>query len=184
MRVELSALSARERRLVALLILSIVVVLGLFGVVAPMADGAAGRAAERARLTRQFVTNARLIASVPRLRQIAETQRRDDPRFAIIAADQLTANEALRERIADAVARAGGQVRTTQDVETGTGWAQAWAEARLTMPQLVSLLSDVQNQRPYLAIMSLSVSADRGALSGKTDLLDIRLEAAVRHHPA
>lgn len=170
--------------MVAVLILVAILAAVWLGIVAPLLDGFAGRASERARLATVFAANNRLVASVPRLRRAAERQAADAARFALVAPDQAAAAEVLKERLSDAIVRAGGQVRSTQDVESDPGWVAASAEARLRYPALIALLADLQNQAPYLAISTFSVAADRGAQTGAPDILEVHLEAIARHRPA
>ena len=65
-----------------------------------------------------------------------------------------------------------------QEVSDRPGWARAWVEARMTLPQMIATLEKVQNQPPYLVVNSLTISADRALQSGKLDLMDIRIEAS------
>lgn len=184
----IAQLSVRERRLVAVLLLVVAVALAWLGVAAPIIDGFSTRSTERDRLRAQLTANTRLLASIPRLRRLAEAQRADAARFRIVSVDPVAAAEVLKERLSAAVERAGGETTATEDVEAETGWVQAWVQARMTQSQLVRVLAELRNTTPFLKVVSLTVSADRTSQSdGRTAAarpLDIRIETAVRHAAA
>ncbi len=178
-------LSARERRLVAVLLLVAATALAWRGVIAPVIDGFAARGAERERLQARFAANTRLVASIPRLRRLAEVQQADAARFRIAMRDPVAAAELLKERLSAAVEGAGGETTATEDVEGEAGWVQAWVQARVTQRQLVRVLAELRNTTPYLVVASLAVSADRtGQPEARTAAdrpLEVRIETAVRH---
>lgn len=172
------SLSLRERRLVAILILLGMIAVAWFGIIAPIANSFAARAAERVRLSQTFAANERLIASLPRLRAQAERLKLDDARFHFVAPNAGAAAELLKERMANQITAAGAELKSMQDVPARPGWVSAWAECRLTLPQLLGLLETLQNDAPYLVITTLTISADRATQSGKLDALDVRIETA------
>lgn len=174
----LASLSARERRLIAILILVAAIALLWLGVISPIATGFAERAEQRDRLAQVYANNSRLIASIGRLRKLAEVQRADSDRFHIVAPTLVAANEILKARLSDAVTDAGGQTRSVQEVEADPGRVGAWIEARMTLPQLVAVLGTLENRAPLLALSSLSVSADPAATSVRPDTLNVRIEAS------
>lgn len=173
----MAALSPRERRLVAILILVAAIALLWLGLVAPLANGFTERAEQRERLALVHANNARLIASIGRLRRLAEAQRADRDRFRISAPTLTAANELLKARLSDTIANAGGQTRSVQEVEADPGRVRAWIEARMTLPQLVAALRVLETEAPLLALSSLSVSADPAATTARPDTLNVRIEA-------
>jgi hypothetical protein len=179
----MTSLSPRERKLVALLILVGLIAIIWLAILSPILSGFAARAEERTRLTDTFARNARLIGGIARLRGQAEHQKIDAARFHIVAPTPTAATETLKERLAADITAAGGDVRSVQDIADRTGWVRAWAEGRMTLPQIITLLDKVQNTPPFLVTTSLTISADRAAQSGKLDLMDVRLEAAGSHTP-
>lgn len=171
-------LSARERRMVAVLILLALVAAVHALVVQPILDGFAARAAERARLQLRYVHNLRTIAAIPRVRRQAE---RDRAALAGYLADARTAEagrEALRERLRRAVAQTGGTIEGSEDAEGRPGWARIRATLRIAYPQLVALLAQLQRQPPWLVIEGLSITAQEGA-PGAMPLLDVDLDVSV-----
>ncbi|MFM9827775.1 MAG: type II secretion system protein GspM [Sphingomonas sp.] len=181
----MAQLSARERRLIAVLLLVAAVAVAWVAVVAPIIDGFAARAAEHERLRAVFAANGRLVANIPRLRRLAEAQRAQTGSFQIVAGDAVAAQEILKERLSSAVERAGGTTTATEDVEGDAGWVQAWVQARATQAQMIRVLADLQNSTPYLVVTSVAVSADRAGQSdgsaSSDGTLDIRIEVAARH---
>lgn len=173
----MSTLSARERRLIAILILVAAIALLWIGIISPIASGFSDRAEQRDRLAQVYANNARLIGSIARLRKLAEAQRADRDRYRIVAPTLLAANEALKARLSDAVTDAGGQTRSVQEVDAEPGRVSAWIEGRMTLPQLVATLETLENSTPLLALSSLSVSADPAATATRPDTLNVRIEA-------
>lgn len=173
----MATLSPRERRLIAILILVAGVALLWLGLIAPLASGFAERAEQRERLALVHANNARLIASIGRLRRLAEAQRADRDRFRIVAPTLAAANEMLKARLSDTVTNAGGQTRSVQEAEADPGRVRAWIEARMTLPQLLTALHALEAQAPLLALSSLSISADPAATAARPDTLNVRIEA-------
>ena len=171
-------LTARERKIVAIGILVALIALIWFALISPILSGFAERTAERERLSTAFGRNERLIASIPRLRTVIERRAIDRANFHTAGDTPAAATEALKERLGGQIAANGGELRAMQDVEDKSGWVRAWVEARMTLPQLIGTLEKIQNQPPYLAVNSLTISADRALQSGKLDLMDIRIEAS------
>ena len=174
----MNSLTPRERKLVAIGILIALITLVWGVIISPILSGFDARAAERERLAGAFARNERLIASVPRLRTIIEARATDAANFRTEGINAAAATEALKERLGGEVASNGGELRAMQEIGDRPGWVRAWVEARMTLPQLIGTLEKVQNQPPYLAVNSLTISADRALQSGKLDLMDIRIEAS------
>jgi len=180
----MNSLSARERKLVAIGILVALVALAWGLIVSPILAGFEARTAQRERLASAFARNERLIASIPRLRRAIEARATTAANFRTEGANVAAATEALKERLSGQVSSNGGELRAMQEIGDRPGWVRAWVEARMTLPQLIATLQTVQNQPPYLAVNSLTISADRALQSGKLDLMDIRLEASSPTSPA
>ncbi len=174
----MNSLTARERKLVAIGILVALIALVWFALISPIMAGFDARAVERERLSAAFARNERLIASIPRLRTVIERRAVDAKNFQTEGDTFAAATEALKERLGGQIAASGGELRAMQEVEDKPGWARAWVEARMTLPQLIGTLEKIQNQPPYLAVNSLTISADRALQSGKLDLMDIRIEVS------
>jgi hypothetical protein len=174
----MNTLTARERKIVAIGILVGLIALIWFALISPIASSFAERSAERERLSARFAGNERLIASIPRLRNRIENRAADFKNFRTEGEDFAAVTEALKERLGGQIAASGGELRAMQEVSDEPGWVRAWVEARMTLPQLIGTLEKIQNQPPYLAVNSLTISADRALQSGKLDLMDIRIEAS------
>ncbi|NLS28365.1 hypothetical protein S2M10_33750 [Sphingomonas sp. S2M10] len=171
-------LSARERRMVALLILFALIAALHLAVVQPVLDGFAQRAAERERLQLRYVHNLRAIAAIPRLRRQAERDRAALTGYVADASTAEAGRDLLRDRLQRAVAQVGGALGESEDAEGRPGWARVRAVVRCSYPQLVALLGLLQRQPPWLVIESLSITGQEGA-AGATPLLDVDLDVSV-----
>lgn len=171
-------LTARERKLVAIGLLVGLFALAWYLVISPILDGFAERRMAREELAVRFASNERLIASLPRLRKTIEARAAESRNFRMEGETLAAVTEALKERLGAQVAANGGELRAMQDVSDQPGWARAWVEARMTLPQLIATLETLQNQPPYLAVNALTISADRALQSGRLDLMDVRIEAS------
>lgn len=174
----MTSLSARERRLVAILLL-LALIAGLWlGVLSPLLSGFAERAETRTALQQQFARNERQIAAIARLRQTIESQRESSSDYRTPGKTPSDAAENLKERLTNLVVGAGGELRAVQDASERPGWVRVWVEARLTLPQLVTTLTKVQNQAPFLEVNGVTIAADRALQSGKLDVMDVRIEVS------
>lgn len=174
----MNSLSPREQRLIAILILLAIIATVWFALISPILAGFANRAEQRTALSQQFVSNDRLISGIARLRRQGEAQRIDYARFHTGGTTLAESSDLLSERLGNAVSAAGGDVRSVQDVSDRPGWARASIEARMTLAQSIALLDSLQNVPPLLVINALILSADRSLVSGKLDLMDIRIEVS------
>jgi type II secretory pathway component PulM len=172
----MNSLSPRERRLIAIALLLGVIALVWLAIILPFFDGFTSRAEQRALLQQQFARNERQIATIAPLRRSIELQRLNKSDFRTAGDSVVAATETLKERLSDLVTANGGELRAVQDVSDQPGWARIWAESRMSLPQLVSTLTKVQNQPPYLAVNGVTISADRALQSGKLDIMDVRIE--------
>ena len=175
----MSGLTARERRLVAILILLAIVAGVCRLAIIPFVDGFSERRDARERLSLSFEHNQRLIESIPMLRRRAEAQQADRRRFALAAPSPAIAQDRLKERLGDRLAAAGGELSGMEDVSASPGWVGASIQGTLTLAQLVALLDELQNQQPYLVVTDMTIVADRALQSGKLDEMDVKIEVAI-----
>lgn len=174
----MTSLSLRERRLIAILVLLAMIAALWLGLISPLIGGFASRADETRQLQQLFARNERQVAAIPALRRNAELQKLVDTDFRTPGDTVASATENLKERLGNTVTAQGGELRAVQDVSDRPGWARVWVEGRMSLAQLVSTLTRVQNQKPYLVINSVTVSADRALQSGKLDIMDVRIEVS------
>lgn len=172
-------ISARERRLVALLILMALLALAWFLVAKPVLDGFAARSDRRAQLALRYAHNQQVIGAIPRLRRHAEAQRAAIRGFAIEMRSTEAGREWLKQRLQRAVERAGGEFREAGDAEGRPGWARARASARMTQPQLVALLNQLQNDPPWLVVETLTIGSNDALVTGQSSSMDVQVEASI-----
>lgn len=177
-------ISARERRLVAVLILVAAIAAVYFLVVAPIAAGFSARADQRERLVLRYLHNVRMIATIPRLRRQAEMQGAAVRVFAIDVRDAETGREWLKERLRRAITESGGDYRNGQDAEGRPGWVSARASAVLTSAQLAAVLARLQNQPPWLVVESVTVTVQDSPVAGTASAMDVELETSIPLRPA
>jgi len=181
-------LSARERRLVAILILLGLIALCWLAIISPILAGFEARAAERERLALVQASNQRLVDNIAQLRRQAEAQRVDMGRYHLLAPTPEAAGEALKERLSTLIGATGGEVRAIQDVEAAEGRIELRIEVRLAASRLPGLLEAVLNSEPLLVVRTLSVSApgapgaDLSAPSTRN--LDVRFDVAASYTKA
>lgn len=173
------ALSERERRLVALLLLIALLAGAYYALVAPILDGFASRAEKRAHLSLRAQHNQRTIAALPHLGRQAAQQRAAAADYEIEASSPEAGREWLQERLRHAVVTAGGEYQDGADGEGRTGWVHARARARLTLPQLVAVLTSLQAEPPWLIVESLAVTANDALAGGPSLTMDVDIEAAI-----
>jgi hypothetical protein len=173
-------LSQRERRLIAIAILIALVALVQLAIVGPLVAGFGERAERRAQLALIYAHNERTIASLPRLRRAAEASAAAAAPFSIVAPSAEQAGERLRERLGRTITVAGGELRSTESIAAAPpGWTRASAQAVMPYPALVVMLDRLRREPPYLVIESLNIGAERALISGKLDLLDVRVEVSI-----
>lgn len=172
----MTRLSARERRLVAVLLLVAAIALAWFGLVAPVADGFAGRAERRAALRDTYARDERTIGQIPAMSRQADLQRRDRARYLLVAPTPAAAAAVLKERLGGTVAAAGGEVRTVEDVAAPAGRLRARLDARLTLPQLTAVLQRLETAPPLLLVDAMTVATDPGRQAAGPAPMDVRLE--------
>lgn len=177
-------LSARERRLVALLILIGLIALVFLAVIEPFRESFRERDRERARLVQELDHGQRLIAAIPALRRRAEMQKAELRQFVLSAPDRERASVLLENRTQSAVEALGGELRAINDRPTPAGTVGVRLSAKLTLDQLTRLLAQMQNEKPYLTVNALSVAADEALINGKLNPLDVNVEFSVPFAPA
>ncbi len=176
--------SPRERKLVAIALLLGLIALVWLGVIQPLVDGFSARAEQRAELADRYAQNERLIGRIAQLRKVAEEQRRQRTAYALPAPDAGQAAELLKERLAAALDKAGGELRETAAIEARAGWARASASGVVSNGQLLDWLAGLTAQQPYLVLESVTIGADRALNSNRADLMDVKLEASIPFAPA
>ena len=177
-------LSARERKLIAVLILVAAIALVLSLVISPIVSGFAERAARRDALIQTFHANEQRIAGIGALQAEAERQIGQIQALFLAAPDAETAGEALRSRIETAAQDLGADVRSSEAVPSEAAWARAAIDARMNHSQLANLLAKLNALRPALAVETITVIADDALTNTKSDMLDVRLEVSAPFVPA
>ena len=172
----MTSLSLRERRLIAILLLLAMIAIVWLGLVSPILSGFKDRAEKHQLLQQEFARNERQIGTISSLRRSVENQRLADSDFRTSGDTIAAATETLKERLGTVITGQGGELRAVQDVSERPGWARIWAEAKMTLPQLVATLGKLQNQKPLLVVNGVTISADRAQQSGKLDIMDVRIE--------
>lgn len=172
----MNRLTARERRLVALLLLVAAFAAVWLLVVAPLVGGFADRAAERDELRATYARDDSVIGQIAQLRRHADRQRRDRARFQIAAPTIAAAQAALKQSLTGSVTAVGGEVRSAQDLPSPAGAVRARIDCRLTLGQLQTLLVRLGNALPLFVVEGLTVAADESFQTGRLGLLDVRLE--------
>lgn len=175
----MQASSQRERKLVALLVLLAVVGLVWLTIVAPLVSGFNERAIERAALLRRYQTNQRTIASIPRLRRQAESQRENLRNFAITAPTLAAGTVEIQDRAQRVVEAGGGEVRNIEDVATAEDQVKMRVSARMTLRQIALVLTQLQNETPFLTVETLNIAADQTVISGRLETMEVSFEVSV-----
>jgi type II secretory pathway component PulM len=173
------SLSSRERQLVAIAILLMLITLVYLGFLQPLIGGFAARSEARVQLVAQYANNDRLIGRIPSLVRAAQAQKQSASLFSLSAPNAEQAGEALKEKMSAHIEKAGAELGAVEALETRSGWVAAAAQARMTNAQLVQVLGKLQSEQPYLAFEALNISADRAVVSGKLDVMDVRIETSV-----
>jgi hypothetical protein len=177
-------LSARERKLIAVLILVAAIALVLVVVIGPVVSGFGARAARREALIQTFHAGEQRIGSLGALQAEAERQTAEMRARFMAAPDAGEASEALRERFETAVQELGGDIKASEAVPAEEGWARAAIDVRMSHAQLATLLARINALKPAVAVESMTVIADDAMTNYKSDLLDVRLEASAPFVPA
>ena len=173
------ALSARERRLLALGILVAAVAGAWMLVIDPVVGGFIDRADEREELMDRYARNERLLGGVPLWRAQAREQARTAQKFAILAPTEALAGEALKARLAQ-LGGGTGAVRAMQEIEQGVdpGWVRVRADLTLTLDQLYQGLVRLESGEPYVVVEYLAVNAHGALETGHLSPMDVRIEVS------
>ncbi|MEI6643478.1 MAG: type II secretion system protein GspM [Novosphingobium sp.] len=177
-------LSARERKLIAVLILVLAVSLVLAILIGPIVGGFSDRTARAEALIQTFHAGEQRIASLGALQAEAERQSDQMKGLFMAAPDAGEASEALRERVETAFQEAGADIKASEAVPAEDGWARTAIDARMSHVQLAGLLARLNALKPALAVETVTVIADDALTNYKSDLLDVRLEASAPFVPA
>lgn len=171
-------------RLAALALLLAVVVLPYLAVVAPLLAAHAGREAELAELEDKAARLAGLAAARDELaRQRDElAARRAQGGLLLSGASEALAAAALQNTLKAAVARAGGELRSTQAlaVSEDKGFRRIAVRALLATDAegLRTLLHAVESARPALVVVGLEVRGRARMAEGDEPRLDVRIDVA------
>jgi hypothetical protein len=174
-----AALTARERRLVALAILVAALALIVRGIIMPIGSGFSDRAETRRQLAIEYARNSRIIAASNRLVRTATRQKTELTAFALRAPDPAAGGIALQERLQAAVEAAGGEFRNAE-TRPGTGdQLRARLDASLTLPQLTTVMARLLNTAPYLTIEGFTLGADAALTSSSAGPLEVQIDVAI-----
>lgn len=179
----MTSLTAREQRLIAVLILLLIIAAAWLLLFAPVIDGFVRRSEQRAELAARIERNQRLVGAIPQLRRRVEAQRADRPRFLLVAPDRDAASDLLRQSLQRSVERSGGSLTAIGGGADGGRFVGASVSATLTLDQLVALLGDLQNQQPALVVGGVNVVADRAFQTRKLDVMDVKFDVVVPFSP-
>ena len=177
-------MSARERRLVALLVLTALIAAVYLLLVAPIVAGFASRAERREQSGLRYVHNLRTIASIPRLRRAAEQQRGAVDLFVVDARSIEAAREQVKDRLQRAIESAGGAFVEGADAEGRPVWARVRGVARMTLPQVTGALARLQNEPPWLVVETVGITANDALVTGQSSAMDIEIEISLPIRPA
>ena len=175
----MQASSQRERKLVALLILLALVTSLWLLIIAPIVAGFSARAVERAELLRRYQANERTIASIPRLRRQAENQRETFRNYVITAPTSAGASAQIQDRLQRVVENAGGEIGNIENVATPDDHVKLRTSARLTLAQVATVLTQLQNEAPFLIVETLNIAADQAVISGRLESMEVSFEVSV-----
>lgn len=173
----MTALSRRERRLVALGILLALVAALYYLLAAPVAAGFERRAAERRQLIDDYARQQRLLASAPYWNRERRRQRADAGVYALRAASHETASQMSKDRLTTMFR--GGTIRSIRDIPAPKGWIRLQVDAKLPLADLSGALRTILTARPGMAVLGLSVNAQEAFSTGQLSPLDARVEVSV-----
>jgi len=179
-------LQPRERRLVAIGLLVAAAAALWLAVVSPLVGGFFARAAERRALIATYARNQRTLAQAATWRAAADQQRLSAPRFAIPAASQQLAAEALKARLLKLAADEGFTISALSDLaaDSPTGEIRLRCDLQLTLTQLYDSLRRLETEGTYVVVDYLAISADQALASGRSSPLAVRLEVTAAWRPA
>jgi hypothetical protein len=178
-------LQSRERRILAVGLLLAALGFVWLAVISPLVGGFFARAEERTQLIADYQRNQRVMAQVGAWRIQAEDQRKSAPRFAIIAASQQLAVEALKDRVVKLAADEGFTVAAFSDLaaDAPEGKIRIRADLQLTLTQLYASLRRLETEGCYVVVEYLAVSADRAVATGRSAPLAVRIEITAAYRP-
>ncbi len=179
------ALSARERRLIAVGLLVLALALAWLLIVQPLVIGFIDRAAQRRDLRAAHARNERILAALPALRSQAEAQARTAPRFMVIAANAASAAEALKARVRRTADDEGVQIKALDDLSADAplGSVEIRVDTTLSLKQLSEMLRRLQSEEYYVVVEYFAVAADKSFASGRAEPIDVRLDLSAAWRP-
>jgi general secretion pathway protein M len=172
-------LTARERRLVAIALLVAAIVVFYLGLAAPLWRGFADRGVERERLLDEISVSGHLIDQAEFWRAQAARQKTDADAFAMAAPTREAAVEAATQRIDGAVVSQGAVVKTIREQTGGAGLIRVRVDLEASLTAFVASLKLLENQKPYVLVEKLSISADQAATAGRLSPMEISIDLAV-----
>lgn len=175
----MTALSLRERRLIALALLLLFFSILIFGIVTPVIDGFRSRSDARDQLYSQMARNDRSISNLPIWRSQANSQKKDANRYAILAPTRSAAADIFREDIQQLFVKSGAVVRSAQDAPSVEGWLKLRIDSQMSLTQIVDCLKQIQLFQKTTVINAITISADRAFTNGRLSPMDIRLEISI-----
>jgi hypothetical protein len=172
------ALSQRERRLAAGAFLAGAIVLCWRFVAWPLIDGYLQRRDDRQVLTAEYARNDHVLAGLPGWRKEAQDQAATAASYALTAPNETVAVELVAQRIARDAKAAGAPAPTTQSVtdKPVAGWVHVHSDMQLTVGQLYAVLTQIQNEEPYVVVGYLSIEARPNSNPDEPQILDIRTD--------
>lgn len=177
------SLSRREGRLLAVGLLALAAALAWLLLVRPVLAGFDAREAERQGLLFDYQRNERIIASARQQRAALRALRADAADWGYAAPGRELAADLLRERIVNAVRAERGQMGATETLDTAPGTVGVRAALTLPTGRLAALVAALENGRPWVAVDTLSVGAERAAAAGRAGPIDVRVAVVARFEP-
>ncbi len=177
----MSALDLRERRLIALGLLAAVFALVWLVAVRPMLAGFAEREQRRQDLLGTYTRGERVIGAMRVTRTAARVQRATLGQYAILAPDQASAIDILRERVRVAARANQAVVGSVQEAPAPTGFVAVDARLTISIDKLGPYLAMLQNGAPLLVVDELGISADQAATSGHAAPVEVKVDVSARY---
>lgn len=177
----MSALAPRERRLIALGIMAAVFAIVWMIAVRPVLSGFAGREQRRQDLLATYTRGERVIGAMRVTRAAVRTQRATLGQYAILAPDQASAIDILRERVQVAARASHAVVASVQEAPAPSGFVAVDARLTISIDKLGPFVATVENGAPLLVVDQLGVSAEQAATSGHAAPVEVKLDLSARY---
>jgi len=177
-------MTAFQRKAIAIAMLLMAVAVVYLLMVRPVLDTLAEQRDRRELLTLQYQRGERLVASIPRMRHIIEMQAPQQAQFVITARSDAAARDYLQERLRDTLAKLGADLSSAEAVDSPPGSVAISATTKLAMPQLLQLMSRMENEKPYVLLNGLNIAANDALVSGRLDPVDVKIDLSIPYTPA